>query len=124
MEMEICKRDAPHALPPVAPMPPDSKSESEGSASGEGEGKEEKEEKGEEAKKGTEVEPMELEEELRCTLTCEELDQVLSEMRHSTLQCLPQRSALIKSLLNFFKKAASDLYFPETLRNREYSDQI
>lgn len=33
------------------------------------------------------------------------------------LQCLPQRAALIKSILNFFKKAIPDPTFTENIRN-------
>ena len=33
------------------------------------------------------------------------------------LQCLPQRAALIKSILNFFKKAIPDPTFAENIRN-------
>ena len=35
------------------------------------------------------------------------------------LQCLPQRAALIKSILNFFKKAIPDPTFAENIRNCE-----
>ena len=111
MEMRICRRDAPHELPAVYPKEPDPVEET--NAGEEGESKD-----SEGAKEATKVEPMELEEP-QCSVSREELQQHLFEMRLSNLQCLPQRSALIKSLLNFFKKAASDLYFPETLRNRE-----
>ena len=113
MEMKICRRDAPHELPAVVPKEPENTEEtstSEDAVNKDSEG----------VKEETKVEPMELEEP-QCTISPEELQQHLLEMRQSNLQCLPQRSALIKSLLNFFKKAASDLYFPETLRNRKSS---
>ena len=108
MEMNICRRDAPHELPAVNPKDSESK---ETSPRGEGDNKD-----GED-KEVVKVEPMDLEEP-QCIVTYEQLQQHLLEMRQSSIQCLPQRSALIKSLLNFFKKAASDLLFPETLRNR------
>ena len=112
MEMKICRLDAPHELPAVCPKEPESEetNTSEDTA-------ENKESEG--VKEEIKVEPMELEEP-QCSISQEQLQQILLEMRQSSLQCLPQRSALIKSLLNFFKKAASDLYFPETLRNREW----
>ena len=36
---------------------------------------------------------------------------------YTELQCLPQRAALIKSILNFFKKAIPDPTFAENIRN-------
>lgn len=36
-----------------------------------------------------------------------------------TVQCMPERSALIKSILNFVKKAIPDPTFTENIRNRK-----
>ncbi|KAI6651638.1 E3 ubiquitin-protein ligase HUWE1-like [Oopsacas minuta] len=108
MEMKICRRDAPYELPAVNPKDPEVKGDNSPDKDGDN--------KSTESKDIVKVEPMDLEEP-QCTVTPEQLQQHLLEMRQSNLQCLPQRSALIKSLLNFFKKAASDLFFPETLRN-------
>ena len=36
------------------------------------------------------------------------------------IQCMPERSALIKSILNFLKKAIPDPTFAENIRNCKY----
>ena len=40
------------------------------------------------------------------------------------IQCMPERSALIKSILNFLKKAIPDPTFTENIRNCKFKERI
>jgi hypothetical protein len=40
--------------------------------------------------------------------------------KHSKSQIIPQRAALLKSILNFFKKAILDPSFSDSVRTGEY----